>query len=983
MSRSLRGLARLALLVLACVMHVPVAAQVSDLLGGFLHSQWRAEDGAPADIRSMAQGIDGWLWIGTTGGLYRFDGVRFERALGPLGNARIHELYAAPTGDLYVGLRAGGVSVLHPDGRVEELPGSDGPTLGTISSMALDSDGSLWAMGNAIYRWRGQKWQLVDNDPVWRSSNLRSLVLDDAGALWVAHDGGVKRLNRGSGIFADVDRDGGGSLTIAPDGSVWLLPKQGNKVRRIAAASAGHVRNSRFNPSGSRFAGMFDGNGALWKLHCPASICVAAFDAKQSVLSEFDNQLATAPQLSGAITRQILEDREGNIWLATQRGLDRFRSTRLARLSLPASESGMTMAADSEGHVWVSDVDSGQLWQISARGEARLLPSPPVSMVVADHDGGVLIAGKRSIWRESHGRRTEIALPPGPDGKPHDRRLFALVDDGKIIWAAAPDTSLIGWVDGKWRPSTDFKLDDKLYLLAAGGPGQLWLARAGGELLHYDNDKLSRFDASQAGLITGIFPGKEITVGGDGGVGVLIGNHLQMFRTNNANILRGVSGMVTTAAGDRWLNGAAGVIHVRAADWQRAVADATVELRYELFDATDGYPGRALIERSLPTALSGDGRLLWFIGTEGIVSINTAGLRRNPVRPVPSIQNVTSERGVFAASSVLLGAGTQRFSVSYTAPALRLPERIRFEYKLDGYDGDWQDAGVRRSAGYTSVPPGQYRFRVRAFNEDGLASADEAGVPIHVEATLAQTRWFQALSAIFLALAAIAIYRYRLRYVTARLIERLQVKTAERERIARAMHDSFLQSLFALLMRIDAVTSRAPKDSATRNDLEAIAQQARAAIAEGRGQVADLRAGDTADFVGMLEQSLQAARPSPGGPSLSLHIEGPPRALHRATAEEAHDIAREAVRNALRHAQATSIDVLVSFGKRRLTIAVADNGRGIDDALLRAGGRAGHWGLAGMRERAAALGGKLSIEARLPSGTRVVLQVPAKRAYGR
>lgn len=969
------------LLALVNTATLAFAAPASDLLGGFLHSQWRTEDGAPPDIRSMAQGIDGWLWIGTSGGLYRFDGLQFERMAGALGNARIHELYAAPTGDLYVGMRAGGVAIVHPDGRIEDMPGSDGPTLGTISAMALDPDGSLWAVGNAVYRWRGHQWERVDNDAVWQTSDLRSVALDDTGALWLAHDGGVKRFDRSKGMFVDVDHDGGGSLTIAPDGGVWLLPKTGQRVRRLSGATGAPARNDRFNPSGSRFAGLFDTSGALWKLHCPEPVCVAAFENGRSVIPTFDKQLATAPQLSGANTRQILEDREGNIWVATQRGLDRFRSARLTRLPLPSSESGMTMAADAEGGIWVADVDTGALWRVSAQGEARRVPGPPVTLVVADHSGGVLIAGRRSIWRESHGVRTEIALPPGPDGKPVERRLFALIDDGKIVWAAAPDTSLIAWIDGKWRPSTEFNLTDKLYLLTAGARGQLWIARAGGELLHYDNDKLTRYDATAAGLVTAILPGKELVVAGDGGVGVLLGGRLRMLHADNANILRGVSGMVTTLNGDRWLNGAAGVIHVLADDWRRALAEPAASLRYELFEATDGYPGRALIERALPTAHSGDGRVVWFIGTEGIVSLDTRALRRNRVRPVPSVQSVTSERGISTAPAAVLGAGTERFSIKFTAPALRLPERVRFEYRLDGFDSHWQDAGYRRAASYTSVPAGDYRFRVRARNEDGLTSAGEAALPIRIEPTLAQRGWFQALACALLVLFAVAMYRYRMAHVTRLLTERLQLKTAERERIARTMHDSFLQSLFALLMRIDAVANKLPADTATRAELETIRRQAKTAIAEGRDQVAELRAGDNVDLGAMLDMALQEARSPSGTQALSLVVDGTPRRTHGAVAEEINDIVREAARNAVHHADATSIRVLLHYRQPVLDISVTDDGRGIDEATLRAGGRAGHWGLTGMRERAARIGGRLTIESQASIGTTIRLRIPASRAY--
>lgn len=946
-------------------------------LTAYQHTVWKAENGVPADIRSMAQTTDGWLWLGTSGGLYRFDGTQFERAPGELGHLRIHELYAGPAGELFAGEYGGTLRVLHPDGRTDILPGSDGPTLGPISAMAQDGDGQLWAIGTAIHCWDGKRWRTVDADPAWQHTDIRSLAIGGDGSVWAAHDRGVKRLVRGGAAFEQVDRQGGGSLGMAPDGTVWLLPKTGTRARRLAAAAPRPgARPARFNPSGSRFAGLFDDAGSLWKLRCPEPLCVNRAPQQGA---GFETR-AEAWQLSGSDPRQILEDREGNVWIATQRGLDRFRPSRLRPSGLPTDGGAISMAADADGRVWAADATSGTLWQVATDGAARAMPGPPIDIVVPDGRGGVLLGGRRAVWRQAGSRRTVYPLPLGGAGQAAEARVMALFDDGKIVWAAGPGIGLLGWRDGRWHDYREFKLTDKLYILRPGGSGQIWMGRAGGELLHYDNDTLTRHDARAVGFMTGIFPGSPLVVGGDGGLAVLEGGRIRMLRAAHPDVLRGISGMVTTPDGDRWLNGAAGIVHVRAGDWARAMAQPAAELRYELFDTLDGYPGRALIETSQPSAVSGDGRHLWFIGTEGVVGLDTAALYRNGVRPTLAIKGVQTEGGMLAPGSVVrIPAGTGRFAVHFTAPALRMPERIRFDYRLDGFDHAWQEGGARRMAEYTNVAPGAYRFRVRAYNEDGLPGAAEVSQALDIAPTLTQTLWFRVLAGMLLALSAVVLYAYRMRYLTARLTEKLRVKTAERERIARALHDSFLQSVQSLLMQVDMTATRLPEDAPARRELETIRNRAREALVEGRGQLAELRDGDMFELDAWIARVMEDLRATVPGIRFTLHVDGDRRALLADIADDVGNIAREALRNAAMHAGAAAIDVTVAYGKRALALTVADDGCGIDPDVVRAQGKPGHWGLAGMRERASRIGAVLEIDG--GPGTSVRLVVPARKAY--
>jgi signal transduction histidine kinase len=423
-------------------------------------------------------------------------------------------------------------------------------------------------------------------------------------------------------------------------------------------------------------------------------------------------------------------------------------------------------------------------------------------------------------------------------------------------------------------------------------------------------------------------------------------------------------------------------VHVRADDWRRALADPAQPLRHELFDLADGYPGQAAFANRWRGIVSGDGHTLWLTATGGVVRIDSAGLRRNRVPPTAVILGVTADGGAWPARGpVTLPPGTRHFRVTYTAPALRMPERVRFEYRLDGVDTAWLDGGTRRATSFSNLGPGDYVFRVRAINEDGVAGPDTAPLRLHIEPTLVQTVWFKLACAGAVVLLGMALYRARMRYVTRRVTERLQVKTAERERIARTLHDTFLQTVQGLVLRVDAVAATLPPETRARRQLETVLDDASHVIGEGREQLQELRAGDAHVLEDVLGDAIARLKIAHGAGIVDLHVEDERRPLLAPVADEIAEIAREALRNAFAHAQAARIRVTLTYGRRALTLCVADDGRGLPEPVRRDGASSGHWGLVGMRERAARIGGRLDIASGPRQGTTVLLTVPAARAY--
>lgn len=998
MSRRLAASLRAILPALFLLLTPPASAAPIPALGldNYQHSSWTLDNGGPPLIRAMAQTSDGWLWLSTADGLYRFDGLTFERYPMPApysaNRSRVQSLHAHDNGDLYFLYFGQGLSVLHADGRMEDLARHPGMPESAFSSMAVDRDGSIWTVGQGIHHLHGGRWVEVDASPEWRAGNQRSILLDQDGRLWASNASGAWLLDRADGHFAKVSAHGGG-LALAPDGAVWVIGGIGGQATRLATSASGAPRPDSFNARESRSAGVFDADGTLWALNCPDPLCLlpgATTRGAAGVLPASAAGLSSdrGGLLRGEQTGVVLEDREGNLWLSSQNGLHRFRPKRLPAAGLGRDGDLYSIAADAAGQVWAAERDSGKLWRLDqAQGQAPQLQAGVRATALAiARDGTLLIGNPRGIVR--HGgdatARQQIAFPVPPGGSPADLHLIGILDDGKVLWAATMETGLIGWDGTRWLPKSAMPLPPHIYLVArgTGAAGQLWLGTIEGELVFYDNGRMTRHDMRQIGFGSGIFPGPQLTVAGEHGLAVLKDGKLVLLRAADPGVLRNVSGLVVGANGDRWLNGAAGVVHVRAADWARSMASPGEPLRYELFGALDGYPGQAAIEYRAPSAVSADGRHMWFLGTGGMVTLDTQALRRNRVPPAPRIQNVVTDAGTFAASSPLrLPAGSQQLRINFTAAALRAPERIRFQYRLDGVDGAWQDAGTRRMTMYTSVPPGTYAFRVRAINEDGVASTGDTVLRLAIAPTLLQSTPFRLACALLLLALGVALYRYRVRYLTSRLMERMVVKTTERERIARMLHDTILQTVQALMLRLDAVAVSLPAGDRTRKQLETLVGHASGAIAEGRDQVHELRAASpqlaediVADCIGRLRELYPQLE-------IVLRIDGASRPLHPAAADEAGNIACEALRNACAHAQATRVVVRLAYGWRKLTVSVRDDGCGLDSKVARDGYRNGHWGMIGMRERADRLGARLTIDSGAGKGTTVTLVVTARRAY--
>jgi signal transduction histidine kinase len=326
--------------------------------------------------------------------------------------------------------------------------------------------------------------------------------------------------------------------------------------------------------------------------------------------------------------------------------------------------------------------------------------------------------------------------------------------------------------------------------------------------------------------------------------------------------------------------------------------------------------------------------------------------------------------------------------IDYAALSFVAPQKVRFRYKLEGHDTEWQEPGSRRQAFYSDLRPGKYRFRVIACNNDGVWNEEGATLDFSVTPAWYQTIWFRVSCVGGFVLLLWALYQLRLQQLERQFGMQVEARVNERTRIARELHDTLLQSFQGLMLRFQTVDEMLPaRPLDAKNALEGALDRADQAISEGRDAITDIRASSLASrdlekSITALMTNLSEELAAGNGCSATFRVlvEGAPRAVRPTLQDEIYRIARESLRNAFRHAQAGHIETEITYGES-LRLRFRDDGKGIDPIVVEHGGRSGHWGLPGIRERSKQIGAQLSVWSELGAGTEVELSIPGSIAY--
>jgi len=942
------------------------------------HSSWTAKDGAPASIIGIAQTPDRWMWIASLNGLYRFDGVRFERfalADGSRPRADIWGIKVLKNGDLWIGYRFGGASVWR-NGRLENFGAAQGLGASSVLDFAQDDRGRVWASTSQGFRiFDGKRWNRADESLSGRTG-ICFLASDATAMLWARCENGVYTLSKGADAFGKkIHELTLGRMALAGDGTLWATGGGSNELLALSGPGKNKPVPDWPRPRAGGGPLLFERDGKhIWSSQ-PAGI-IRYGPAEKGVAFSMANGL------SGNVSNWFYQDDEGNIWVGTENGLDRFRNTALSGVAFPpAYWDAEAIAAGDGGALWV---DGNEVKSPDTRTLAALPAQTPESAVSVMYKDGadVWTAGRDGLWHYHDGQRSRVPLPDSVKVM----QFFAMSKDAEGgLWLSARNVGNLRLKDGVWQLGGGYKdLERIANSITRDRSGRLWFGVANNSIRVLDAGKVRLYGPEQGlsvGTVLQILPGEnDAWVGGSEGLAHFDGSRFQKLTGEDEDAFLGVSGLIDYNS-KLWLNGAAGVTAISKAELALAIGDGRHRLKFQRFNHLDGLHGTATNSFPIPSAVKGSDGKLWFATGAGIFWLDTEKASTNKVPPQVFIRTINVDNASVpwtAGQTARIAPNPGRLRIDYTALAYTMPERMQFQYRIDGVDRQWQEGGATRSASYTGLGPGRYRLHVRAANNDGVWSTSDAVADFEVVPAYYQTLWFQALCATLLALLLWLSYKLRMAYVARRAVQGYAIKMAERGRIARDLHDTLLQSVHALSLRLTVTLNKLPPESALHGEIERSLDLVEAALQEGQDKLHGLRSGPVTELLD--EASHLVLGEYPQLPLASSRT-GVARVLAPFAREQLLAIALEALRNAARHAQATQIHFQVSYDTDALRMTIADNGKGLPDKVASAGCSDSRWGMVGMRERVEQLGAQLTVNSQHDAGTTISIALPAKCAY--
>jgi signal transduction histidine kinase/streptogramin lyase len=990
----------------ACALALDPSLDISQ----YAHTSWKISDGLyKGTIHTIAQTPDGYLWLGTEFGLLRFDGVRMVPWQPPasehLPNGPIRSLLTSRDGRLWIGTYGGLAS--WKDGKLTQYPALTGQLIPTLFE---DREGRIWVGTEAIPSARlstisSGSVQCYGEDGRLGHSVI-SLYQDSRGNVWVGVETGLWRWYPGPPKFYPMPEPVL-ALTQGDNGALLISMRGG--IRQFLS---GKVKEYPLPGRWLLDRLLIDRDGARWVV-----MQYGLLHLHQGRIDVF----AQSDGLSGPNISALFEDREGNVWVATTAGLDRFRDlavvTVSAKQGLSDANHVASVLAARDGSVWVANLDCLNRWQhgqiaiyrrkrsshnsegVLNRGLVRAiadtgLPHEVAGSLFQDLRGRIWVSTTSGVVYFENGRFAPLSNVAGKG-----RFVHSIVEDSAgDVWISA-DQGLFHVRGGSVVEQISWtklgRKDFAMTLLADPMQGGLWLGFFNGGVTYFKDGQVRASYADVDGLGNGRV--NDFRIDRDGAVWAATEGGLSLLKNGRVATLTSKNGLpcdsLDWAMEDDehffWLNMSCGLVRIARTELDSWVVDSRRMVQATVFDSYDGVRSHAFYGDASPrVAKSLDGRL-WFSTWDGLSVIDPHNFHDNKLPPAVHIEKITADHKTYDLSSDMqLPARVRDLDIDYTALSLVVPERVRFRVKLEGQDKDWRNLVNVRHVEYTNLPPKRYKFRVLASNNSGVWNEEGATLDFVIPPAWYQTNWFRAACiAAFLAMIW-GIHELRVRQVARQFNLRLEERVSERARIARDLHDTLLQSFQGLVLRFQAVRYQLPdrpeKASAALDSALISADQA---ITEGRKAIQELRSEPFGE--NNLEQTLLAtgrelASAQDGrdsAPPLRVIVEGGRREKRAIIREEIYRIARELLRNAYRHAQAQNIEAELRYGDDAFLLVVRDNGKGMDPKILEHQGCAGHFGLPGIYERAAGIGARLDVWSEAGAGTEVRLTVPAAIAY--
>ena len=953
----------------------------ADNLSGYTRHVWQASDGLPEQtVQAFAQTPDGYLWIGTTGGLVRFDGVHFT-VFDRQNTPSLHEnsvfcLMVSRDGALWIGTEGGGLA-RYAHGQFRSWTTRQGLSNDFVRSLAQDAHGTIWAgTDNGLLKLEGERFVRVDRTSGVPALAVHAIYLDREDRLWV---GGSKLLCLNNGTVTEYNlrneasQNRVKSILQTRDGTIWV-----GTVTGLNRLLPGHSRFERVSGiSGTVRVLRQTLDGTLWI----GTIGQGAFEYNHGKLTQI-----TAPDsLPSNTVLNFFEDSEKNFWIGTQSGMLRLTRTRVSYVPLPkANDSDFeTIYRDRDGSLWIGStllfrMRDGVLVQQRLPG----VGNAHVRSVYRDRSGALWVGTDgEGLFRLSAGRILHLTTR---DGLSNNFVRAMVQDRDGSMWVAADEGLNHIFGDDAKPHIVSYEMRDGLAyfstrVLLEARNGDLWIGTDRG-LSHMHNGMFVHDVATAALAQMKIWAIHEDTDGGiwfgtrSSGLFRFRNGKMAQFTTRDGLASNAIYQILEDGAGHLWMSGPNGISMLNRHELDAQAETFPRHFALIFYSTADMAANTEIYGGTQPSGCITPAGDVWFPSNLGPIHVLPYQSPHLPPPPL-RIQSVLAD-GVAASLTqpIVLQPGNRRLEIAFTAIQLRSQDDVRFRYRLVGFDKSWSAPTASRTADYTNLPARQYRFEVRAFEVSKPNVMTTTSLEIVQRPYFYSTWWFIATCMLLAAGLVLVMYQNRVRQVRARADAVLE----ERSRVAREMHDTVIQGCTSVSALLEALSMETRPNSEGISLMDFARLQLRNTINEARDAIWNLRQADDADRLGENLEGMVRQVGEEFHLPISWSISGTPFAVSPPVAHDLLMVAREGVYNAMLHGHPARVDLALAYRSRELILSLTDDGCGFDPrSLENMNGR--HFGLKGMRERIERSGGKFRLTSAVGKGVHIEVRLPRHR----
>jgi len=976
----------IASLVLLCLAHTAAAIDPNRELSQYIRDQWGTSKGFPGgQVYAITQTTDGYLWIGAEKGLVRFDGVNFQlfnHANTPLIPAGpIRSLVADAEGGLWI--HSGGPRILrYANSKFEDVASLLPQSEPAFTAMGRGTNGEVLvsSLVNGTVKYSGGKFVKLVGPTDMPNFLVISLAQSPNGKLWIG--------TRDLGLFYATHEGFSNIGKNLPDRKINCLLPIASEELWIGTDNG----VARWNGSEVTAVGL-----SATLTHVQALTMLKDRDANIWIGTN-NGLIRVSPQGTVVVSKSdslpltaLFEDREGSLWVGTSQGIERLRESAFVTYSaaegIPSENNG-PIYRDGEDRLWFAPPAGGLFWLKDGKVE-RVTSAGLTNDVIYSITGD-----KTGLWiGRQKGGLTHLSYKDGAyktetyteaQGLAQNSVYAVNQNRDGSVWAGTLSGGVSQFSGSKFKTYTTRNglASNTIDAILESADGTMWFATPNG-LSSLSNERWQTFlmkDGLPSDRVNCLVEDSAgvLWVGTDDGLAFLNAGGFHAPATASPTLHDQILGLADDGTQSLWIATTNHVLRVARENLLGGNLSATDVVE---FGTADGLRGTEGIRRSRSVVTDRSG-LIWFSLSSGLSVVDSRRLKRNSAPAIVHINGVAADGNpVEPTQNIRIPSARQRIAFSFVGLSLAIPERVKFRYRLDGFDHEWSSPVSAREAIYTNLGPGPYRFHVMASNGDGSWNGVEDALVFEITPAFWQTWWFRLSGLVALTLIGFTLYRIRLLQLTRQLNVRFEERLAERTRIAQELHDTLLQGFLSASMQLDVVVDQLPENSNARPRLARVLQLMRQVIDEGRNAIRGVRLSDsTSTDIAVALSTINQELNSKGEVVFKVIVEGSPRVIHPIVRDEVYRIGREAVVNAFRHSRAKNITVEVSYLVNQLRLLISDNGCGINSEVLESG-REGHWGLSGIRERAERINAHLKLRSRVGSGTEVELSVPATVAF--